>query len=148
MHFEDADLKTAIPMAPQAGFMNSGQACIEGTRFLVSAHRLAEVEGLVVEEGAHLLTGGAGWFVKPTVFSRVSNQMTIAREEIFGPVLSIITYDNEDEALTIANDTPYGLQAYILSSDLQRAHTGRAHRCWPRADQHPGPRAPRALRRL
>ncbi|MGB3124144.1 MAG: aldehyde dehydrogenase family protein [Pseudomonas sp.] len=165
---DDADLQKAIPMALQAGFMNSGQACIAGTRILVPAHRLADVEALMVEEvakfqagdpndpatsigpmvslkqwqrvqryiqvgieeGAHLLAGGpglpegigAGWFVRPTVFSRVTNQMTIAREEIFGPVLSIITYSDEEEALTIANDTPYGLQAYILSSAPQRAH--------------------------
>ncbi|OPA90390.1 aldehyde dehydrogenase family protein [Pseudomonas fluorescens] len=165
---DDADLKHAIPMALQAGFMNSGQACIAGTRILVPDHRLAEVEALLVEEvakvhagdpndpntsvgpmvslkqwqrvqryiqvgmeeGAHLLAGGpglpegvnAGWFVRPTVFSRVTNQMTIAREEIFGPVLSIITYTSEAEALAIANDTPYGLQAYILSSNPQRAH--------------------------
>ncbi|WP_330214014.1 aldehyde dehydrogenase family protein [Pseudomonas sp. Z18(2022)] len=165
---DDADLKTAVPMALQAGFMNSGQACIAGTRILVPETRLAEVEALMVEEvarvkagnprdpvtavgpmvsqkqwervqryiqigieeGAHLLAGGpgfpeginAGWFVKPTVFSRVNNQMTIAREEIFGPVLSIITYTTEEEALAIANDTPYGLQAYILSSNPERAH--------------------------
>jgi len=61
------------------------------------------------------------WFVRPTVFSHVTNQMTIAREEIFGPVLSIITYANEEEAISIANDMPYGLQAYILSSDPARA---------------------------
>jgi len=81
--------------------------------------------------GVHLLAGGPGlpdgvengWFVKPTVFSRVTNQMTIAREEIFGPVLSIITYTDEQQALAIANDTPYGLQAYILSSNPERAYT-------------------------
>jgi aldehyde dehydrogenase (NAD+) len=163
----DADLKTAVPLALQAGFMNSGQACIAGTRILVPQSRLAEIEALMIEEvikvqagnprdpatavgpmvsfkqwervqryiqigieeGAHLLAGGpglpegitAGWFVRPTVFSRVTNQMTIAREEIFGPVLSIITYATEEEALTIANDTPYGLQAYILSSNPERA---------------------------
>jgi len=164
---DDADLKTAVPLALQAGFMNSGQACIAGTRILVPQSRLAEIEALMIEEvikvqagnprdpatavgpmvslkqwervqryiqigieeGAHLLAGGpglpegitAGWFVRPTVFSRVTNQMTIAREEIFGPVLSIITYATEEEALTIANDTPYGLQAYILSSNPERA---------------------------
>jgi len=164
---DDADLKTAVPMAIQAGFMNSGQACIAGTRILVPESRLEEIEALMIdevgnvqagdprdpatavgpmvsqkqwervqryiqigiEEGAHLLAGGrglpegikAGWFVKPTVFSRVTNQMAIAREEIFGPVLSIITYATEEEALTIANDTPYGLQAYILSSNPERA---------------------------
>lgn len=164
---DDADLKTAVSMALQAGFMNSGQACIAGTRILVPESRLEEIEALMIdevgnvqagdprdpatavgpmvsqkqwervqryiqigiEEGAHLLAGGrglpegikAGWFVKPTVFSRVTNQMAIAREEIFGPVLSIITYATEEEALTIANDTPYGLQAYILSSNPERA---------------------------
>ncbi|MGY2326950.1 aldehyde dehydrogenase family protein [Pseudomonas sp. SDT2931_S440] len=164
---DDADLKTAGPMALQAGFMNSGQACIAGTRILVPESRLEEIEALMIdevgnvqagdprdpatavgpmvsqkqwervqryiqvgiEEGAHLLAGGrglpegikAGWFVKPTIFSRVTNQMAIAREEIFGPVLSIITYATEEEALTIANDTPYGLQAYILSSNPERA---------------------------
>lgn len=164
---DDTDLNTAVPMALQAGFMNSGQACIAGTRILVPENRLYEVEALMIqeaakvqvgnprepatavgpmvshkqwervqryiqigiEEGAHLLAGGpglpegitAGWFVRPTVFSRVTNQMTIAREEIFGPVLSIITYATEEEALTIANDTPYGLQAYILSSNPERA---------------------------
>ncbi|MDY0831682.1 aldehyde dehydrogenase family protein [Pseudomonas sp. SED1] len=166
---DDADLKVAVPMAIQAGFMNSGQACIAGTRILVPESRLAEIEALMIEEvtkvqagnprdpstavgpmvslkqwervqryiqigieeGAHLLAGGpglpegitAGWFVRPTVFSRVTNQMTIAREEIFGPVLSIITYATEEEALAIANDTPYGLQAYILSSNPERART-------------------------
>ncbi|KAF1019318.1 MAG: putative aldehyde dehydrogenase [Pseudomonas sp.] len=83
-----------------------------------------------LDEGAHLLAGGlglpqgidAGWFIKPTVFSRVTNQMTIAREEIFGPVLLVITYKDEEDALAIANDTPYGLRAYILSSDSARAH--------------------------
>lgn len=170
---DDADLNVAVPMALQAGFMNSGQACIAGTRILVPESRLPEIEALMieevakvqagnprdpatavgpmvshkqwervqryiqigVEEGALLLAGGpglpegitAGWFVRPTVFSRVTNQMTIAREEIFGPVLSIITYATEEEALTIANDTPYGLQAYILSSDPQRAHRLASH---------------------
>lgn len=164
---DDADLKVAVPMAIQAGFMNSGQACIAGTRILVPESRLAEIEALMIEEvtkvqagnprdpstavgpmvslkqwervqryiqigieeGAHLLAGGpglpegitAGWFVRPTIFSRVTNQMTIAREEIFGPVLSIITYATEEEALAIANDTPYGLQAYILSPNPERA---------------------------
>ncbi|WP_088343190.1 MULTISPECIES: aldehyde dehydrogenase family protein [Rhodomicrobium] len=83
---------------------------------------------LGIEEGAAVLIGGegrpsglAGYFVKPTVFTNVSNGMTIAREEIFGPVLSIITYRSEEEAIGIANDTPYGLQAYVLSPDAERA---------------------------
>ena len=81
-----------------------------------------------VDEGATLVAGGSGrpdgidkgYFVKPTVFADVSNDMTIAREEIFGPVLSIIGYADEDEAIAIANDTPYGLSGYISTSDPER----------------------------
>ncbi|MEP6931804.1 MAG: aldehyde dehydrogenase family protein [Flavobacterium sp.] len=83
-----------------------------------------------IDEGAEILAGGLGKpeglengnFVKPTVFVNVNNQMRIAREEIFGPVLSIITYKTEEEAIEIANDTTYGLQAYVSSSDEDRAY--------------------------
>ena len=64
-----------------------------------------------------------GYYVKPTVFANVSNDMTIAREEIFGPVLSMIPYDDEDEAIRIANDTPYGLSGYVSCADLDRARS-------------------------
>jgi len=82
-----------------------------------------------IDEGARLLTGGegrpagleSGWFVRPTVFSDVRNDMTIAREEIFGPVLSIIAYRDLEEAIAIANDTTYGLQAYVVSANPARA---------------------------
>ncbi len=82
-----------------------------------------------IDEGATLAAGGTGrpdgiskgYFVKPTVFSDVRNDMTIAREEIFGPVLSIIPYEDEDDAVRIANDTPYGLSSYVSSSNLDRA---------------------------
>jgi aldehyde dehydrogenase (NAD+) len=95
-----------------------------------------------IEEGAELVTGGlgkpagleAGYFVKPTVFAGVTPSMTIAKEEIFGPVLSIMTYETEEEAIAIANDTQYGLQAYVSSTDLARANrvagqlvAGRVH---------------------
>jgi aldehyde dehydrogenase (NAD+) len=82
-----------------------------------------------VEEGAEVLVGGeghpegfeAGYFVKPTVFVNVKNDMAIAQEEIFGPVLCVIAYDSEDEAIRIANDSKYGLHAAVLGTDLQRA---------------------------
>jgi len=84
---------------------------------------------LGVEEGATLLTGGAGrpeglergWFVRPTIFTDVRNDMRIAREEIFGPVLCVIAYRGEEEAVAIANDTPYGLQSYVMSGDPEHA---------------------------
>ncbi len=82
-----------------------------------------------IKEGAKVVAGGVGrpdgltkgYFVKPTVFSDVRNDMTIAREEIFGPVLCIIPYENEEDAIRIANDTPYGLSGYVTSDDLERA---------------------------
>ncbi len=158
---DDADFASAMPLAVAAGFQNSGQACIAGTRILVPEHRLDEaialakaaveavpvgdprdpgtqigpmvsrkqwerVQGYIrrgVEEGAQLVTGGeglpagldAGFFVRPTLFAGVRNDMTIAREEIFGPVLCLITYRDEEDAIAIANDTVYGLQAVVLS---------------------------------
>jgi len=82
-----------------------------------------------IEEGAEVLVGGeghpqgleVGFFVKPTVFVNVKNDMTIAREEIFGPVLSVISYDSEDEAISIANDSKYGLHAAVVGADIGRS---------------------------
>ena len=163
---DDADIERAIPLVIGAGFMNSGQACIAGTRILVPQSRKIEFERAIAEavratksgdpreddtqigpmvserqwqrvqhyiragldEGATLLAGGEGrpeglqrgWFVKPTVFTDVRNDMTIARDEIFGPVLTIIAYRDEQEAIEIANDTRYGLSAYVISADPAR----------------------------
>ncbi|WP_241291496.1 aldehyde dehydrogenase family protein [Burkholderia stabilis] len=163
---DDADFASIMPLVLQAGFMNSGQACIAGTRVLVPRHRLAEFEEAIKqavarvrsgdprdagtdigpmvsakqwervqsyirigqEEGAVLLAGGegrpeglqAGWFVKPTVFSRASNRMRIAQEEIFGPVLTVIPYEDDADAIAIANDTRYGLSAMVLGKDRER----------------------------
>lgn len=165
---DDADLEKAVTGTLQAGFVNSGQACVAGTRILVPESRLDEVLAIAtakmadfpagdprdpataigpmvserqwervqsyirrgVEEGARIVAGGPGrpegladgYFVRPTLFADVTNDMTIAREEIFGPVLSILTYRDDDDAVEIANDTNYGLQAYVFSSDPARAH--------------------------
>lgn len=164
---EDAPLDTAIPNALAIAFMNSGQACVAGTRLLVPRSRLEEVKRAIVnaasafsvgdpadpktaigpmvtrkqyervesyirkgiEEGAKVLIGGEGHpqglesgnFVKPTVFVDVRNDMTIAQEEIFGPVLCVIAYENEEDAIRIANDTIYGLHAFVSGADLTRA---------------------------
>jgi len=99
---------------------------------LVSAVQRERVRGFIqtgIDEGATLVTGGtdspeglsAGFFVRPTIFSNVTPDMTIAREEIFGPVLSIIPYDDEDEAIRIANDTVYGLAAGVWSATPEHA---------------------------
>lgn len=166
--FDDADFTKAVPLALAVCYINSGQACLAGSRLLVPEHRLDEVKELVkksivlfrtgdpgrndvmigpmvtekqydrvqyyinkgIEEGAEVIAGGPGHpeglengnFVKPTVFAGVTPDMTIAKEEIFGPVLSILTYKTEEEALVIANDTIYGLQAYISTSDLEKAN--------------------------
>jgi aldehyde dehydrogenase (NAD+) len=163
----DADVESAVAMVLAVGFLNSGQACIAGTRVLAPQSRLPEllerlkaavgalkvgestdpavsigpmvsqkqwdrVQSYIrlgIEEGALLLIGGEGrpvglergWFVRPTIFTGVNNNMRIAREEIFGPVLCVIPYDDEDEAIAIANDSPYGLQAYVESADPAHA---------------------------
>jgi acyl-CoA reductase-like NAD-dependent aldehyde dehydrogenase len=99
---------------------------------LSSQAQVDRVNGYIqkgIDEGAKLVTGGTGkpeglekgYYVKPTVFSNVSNDMTIAREEIFGPVLSILPYDGEEEAVRIANDTPYGLSGGVWAGDQERA---------------------------
>jgi len=99
---------------------------------LASKAQFAKVQELIskgIEEGAKLVTGGSGrpegikkgYFAKPTIFSEVHNEMTIAREEIFGPVLCIIPYEDEDDAVRIANDTPYGLSGFVTSEDIGRA---------------------------
>jgi aldehyde dehydrogenase (NAD+) len=164
---DDADLEKAIPTALVIAFLNSGQACVAGTRLLVPKSRFDEVKRALVdampafpvgdptdpktavgpmvsqkqyervqsyiskgiEEGAEVLVGGegrpegleSGFFVKPTVFVNVNNDMTIAREEIFGPVLSVIIYKNDEDAIRIANDTEYGLHAFVSGTDVQRA---------------------------
>ncbi|OQR36954.1 aldehyde dehydrogenase family protein [Pseudomonas sp. Bc-h] len=119
---------------------------------LVNRAQFRRVQALIqngIDEGAQLVTGGIGlpngiekgYYARPTVFAHVTPQMTIAQEEIFGPVLSMIAYDSEAEAIDIANGTPYGLAAYVQSADQQRARdvarklqAGSVHLNYPPAD--------------
>ena len=98
---------------------------------VISETQFNKIQTLIqkgIDEGAKLVAGGVGkpeglekgYYVKPTVFTDVNNQMEIARTEIFGPVLSIIPFENEDEAVKIANDTPYGLTNYIQTQDKEK----------------------------
>jgi aldehyde dehydrogenase (NAD+) len=111
-----------------------GDPLADGTHVgpLASKAQFEKVQRLIkqgIEEGATLIVGGPGrpegiskgYFVKPTVFADVRNDMTIAREEIFGPVLCMIAYENEDDAVRIANDTPYGLSGFVSSGDIEHA---------------------------
>ena len=101
---------------------------------VVSKVQWDKIQGLIqkgIDEGAKVVCGGPGlpegiergYYVRPTVFSEVTNDMTIAREEIFGPVLAMLPYDTEEEAIRIANDTPYGLAGYVQSGDQDHARS-------------------------
>jgi aldehyde dehydrogenase (NAD+) len=112
---------------------------------VVSDTQFNKIQGLIqkgIDEGATLVAGGLGlpdgltrgYFVRPTVFADVTNDMTIAREEIFGPVLVMLPYDTEEDAIRMANDTPYGLSGYVQSGSVERARkvasrlrTGNVH---------------------
>ena len=125
----------AIVAAKQAAEATKvGDPFAEGTGIgpLASKVQFEKVQRLIkqgIEEGAKLIAGGLGvpegihkgYYVKPTVFADVNNDMTIAREEIFGPVLCMIPYEDEDEAVRIANDTLYGLSGFVTSGDIERA---------------------------
>jgi aldehyde dehydrogenase (NAD+) len=99
---------------------------------VVSKMHYDKIQGLIqagIDEGATIIAGGTGradgfyrgYYVKPTIFAGVNNQMTIAREEVFGPVLVMIPFADEADAIAIANDTPYGLAAFVQSGDIERA---------------------------
>ncbi|GAA0377657.1 aldehyde dehydrogenase family protein [Brevundimonas terrae] len=118
---------------------------------VVSEAQWNKIQGLIskgIDEGATLVTGGAGrpdgldvgYYVRPTIFADVDPDMTIAREEIFGPVLSIIPYDTVEDAVRIANDTVYGLAAYVQSGDIDNARKiARQLRAGQVAINGPGP---------
>ena len=125
----------AVAIAKEAaGNVAVDQPTKEGQHLgpLSSRVQFDKVQGLIekgIEEGATLVAGGpgkpkgleTGYFVRPTVFANVTNEMTIAQEEIFGPVLSMIPFETEEQAIQIANDTPYGLAAYFSTTSEERA---------------------------
>ena len=140
----NAPTRMLVPRLRMAQAMEAAQRTAEATRAgdpfsenthigpLASKAQFEKVQRLIgvgIEEGAKLVAGGLGrpegldkgYFVKPTVFADVNNNMTIAREEIFGPVLCIIPYEDEDDAVRIANDTPYGLSGFVSSGDIEHA---------------------------
>jgi aldehyde dehydrogenase (NAD+) len=127
-----AEAVAAAEMAAKA--TKVGDPFTEGTHIgpLASRAQFEKVQRMIskgIEEGATLVSGGLGrpegltkgYFVKPTVFADVRNDMTIASEEIFGPVLCIIAYENEDDAVRVANDTPYGLSGFVTAGDIEHA---------------------------
>jgi len=167
--FDDVDTEEIVSAALFAGFIATGQTCVQGARLLVprarhdeivarlvqraqkiiigdptdpmtsmgpmvSARQLALTERYVEigkQEGAVLASGGNrpsgpefgnGHFYQPTIFSKVTNEMIIAQEEIFGPVICVMPYDTEDEAIAIANGTEFGLATSIWTRDIRRGH--------------------------
>jgi len=153
----NAGSRMLVPRAKQADAIKAAKAAAESIRVgdpraegtmlgpVVSKTQFDKIQKLIesgIAEGAELVTGGpgrpeginAGYFVRPTVFANVKNDMKIAREEIFGPVICILPYDNEEEAIRIANDTEYGLSGYVASKDqahalrvAARLRTGNVH---------------------
>ncbi|MCU9836258.1 aldehyde dehydrogenase family protein [Ruegeria sp. WL0004] len=128
----DQAVETAAEVAKS---VTVGNALDEGRHIgpVVNELQWNKIQGLIqkgIDEGARLVAGGLGrpegfnkgFFVRPTVFADANNQMTIAREEIFGPVLTMIPFDTEEEAIEIANDTPYGLTNYVQTQDGARAN--------------------------
>lgn len=128
----DQAVATAVEVA---GKITVGPASQEGRHIgpVVNELQWGKIQSLIqagIDEGAKLVAGGTGrpdglnkgFYVKPTIFADVTNQMMVAREEIFGPVLAMIPFDTEEEAIEIANDTPYGLTNYVQTQDMARAN--------------------------
>lgn len=124
-----AEVARRIAEETIAGDPNAASTMIGPVVSQVQFDRIQKLIEAGIQEGATLVTGGPGrpaglnrgYYVKPTVFADVRNDMSIAREEIFGPVLSILPYKDEEDAISIANDTVYGLSSYVTSGDVDRA---------------------------
>jgi betaine-aldehyde dehydrogenase len=136
---EDGDVDTFIAGLGMASFMNNSQTCTTQSRILVARSRYDEVVEAVAEytrnqvidiarhSNARLVSGGGrpagqdrGWFVEPTVFADVDNSDRLAREEVFGPVMAMIPFGDDDDAVAIANDSNYGLGGSVWTTDEQR----------------------------
>ncbi|NIZ61900.1 aldehyde dehydrogenase family protein [Sedimentitalea sp. CY04] len=128
----DQAVATAVEVANK---VSVGPASEEGRHIgpVVNELQWGKIQDLIqagIDEGSKLVAGGTGrpdglnkgFYVKPTIFADVNNQMVVAREEIFGPVLAMIPFDTEEEAIEIANDTPYGLTNYVQTQDMARAN--------------------------
>lgn len=128
-HDEAAQIAAAVAHALTVGDPASDDSKLGSVASGAQFDKVQRMIGIGIEEGARLVAGGTGrpdgldkgFFVRPTVFAGVGNDATIAREEIFGPVLAIMPYDTEEEAVAIANDTEYGLAAYVWSGDAAHA---------------------------
>jgi aldehyde dehydrogenase (NAD+) len=135
MLVEETVYDEAVAIATKvAAAAKLGDPMEKGPHFgpVVSKAHFEKIQGLIqigIDEGAQLIAGGTGradgfnrgYYVKPTVFAGVHNKMAIAQEEVFGPVLVMIPFKDEADAVAIANDSPYGLAAYVQTGDLQRA---------------------------
>ncbi|HZW05323.1 MAG TPA: aldehyde dehydrogenase family protein [Candidatus Nitrosotalea sp.] len=140
----NAPTRMLIPRSKMAAAIQAAKRSADATRVgdpfgadtvigpLTGKAQFEKVQSMIrkgIDEGAELVAGGPGrpesmnhgYFTRPTVFANVRNDMTIAREEIFGPVLCMIPYDNEDDAVRIANDTPYGLSGFVSSGNVEHA---------------------------
>lgn len=140
----NAPTRMLVPRSKMASAIQAAKRSADSTRVgdpfgadtvigpLTGKAQFEKVQSMIckgIDEGAELVAGGLGrpeglnhgYFARPTVFANVRNDMTIAREEIFGPVLCVIPYDNEDDAVRIANDTPYGLSGFVSSGNVEHA---------------------------
>ncbi|THW88670.1 ALDH-like protein [Aureobasidium pullulans] len=151
--FEDAEMEQAFKWSHFGIMSNQGQICIATSRIMVSKEQFQNVRRYTEkgrDEGANLIYGNSppekGYFITPCVFTDVTPGMSIYREEVFGPVVVITSFGNEQEAIDAANDTTYGLGAAVFTKDLERAHRVaeeiEAGMVWVNSSQDCDPRVP------